>query len=193
MSVSVNAVVYYQVVDPTRAILAVENYAYATSQLSQTTLRSILGQAELDELLSERDRFNRHLREVIDKQSDPWGIRVSMVEIKHLDLPDTMKRAMAQQAETERDRRAKVIHADGEFQAAAKLRDAAMVIEEHPMAMQMRFLQTLSDLGAEKNTTIVFPVPVDLLNLFTKALSKGSTKGEVSDESVVRPRSALAR
>src|SRR5262245_16058354 len=134
VSVKVNAVVYFRVVDPLRAILQVENYLYATSQLSQTTLRSILGQAELDELLSERDRINRRLQQVIDQQTDPWGVKVSMVEVKHLDLPETMKRAMARQAESERERRAKVIHAEGEYQAAARLRDAAQTMEGHPMA-----------------------------------------------------------
>jgi len=144
----------------------VENYLYATSELSQTTLRSIQGQAELDELLAERDRINRKLQQVIDQQTDPWGIKVSMVEVKHLDLPETMKRAMARQAESERERRAKVIHAEGEFQAAARLRDAAVTMEGHPMAMQMRFLQTLADVGTENNTTVVLPVPVDLLSTF---------------------------
>ena len=134
--------------------------------MSQTTLRSILGQAELDELLAERDRINRKLQQVIDQQTDPWGIKVSMVEVKHLDLPETMKRAMARQAESERERRAKVIHAEGEFQAAARLRDAAVTMEGHPMAMQMRFLQTLADVGTENNTTVVLPVPVDLLSTF---------------------------
>ncbi|MGE3821869.1 MAG: slipin family protein, partial [Isosphaeraceae bacterium] len=161
VSIKVNAVVYFRVIDPLRAILEVENYLYATSELSQTTLRSILGQAELDELLAGRDRINRKLQEIIDQQTDPWGIKVSLVEVKHVDLPDSMKRAMARQAESERERRAKVIHAEGESQAAGKLREAAETIEGHPMAMQMRFLQTLSDVGAENNSTIVFPVPID--------------------------------
>lgn len=168
VSVQVNAVVYFRVIDPVRAILDVENYLWATSQISQTTLRSVLGQAELDELLGERDRINRRLQEVIDQQTDPWGIKVSLVELKHVDLPDTMKRAMAKQAESERERRAKVIHAEGEFQAAARLRDAAQTLEGHPMAMQMRFLQTLADVGSENNTTIVFPVPIDLLSIFRR-------------------------
>jgi regulator of protease activity HflC (stomatin/prohibitin superfamily) len=167
VSVKVNAVVYFRVVDPHRAILEVENYLYATNELSQTTLRSILGQAELDELLSERDRLNRHLQEVIDLQTDPWGVKVSLVEVKHVDLPESMKRAMAKQAESERERRAKVIHAEGEFQASAKLREAAVTLEGHPMAMQMRFLQTLADVGSENNTTIVFPLPIDLFEMFT--------------------------
>jgi regulator of protease activity HflC (stomatin/prohibitin superfamily) len=166
VSLKVNAVLYFRVVDPHKAVLEVENYMYATSELSQTTLRSVLGQSELDELLSERERINMHLQEVIDRQTDPWGVKVSSVEVKHVDLPDTMKRAMARQAESERERRAKVIHADGEAQAAAKLRDAAETIGDHPMAMQMRFLQTLADVGTENNTTIVFPVPIDLFSVF---------------------------
>ena len=166
VSVNVNAVVYFRVVDPMRAVLEVEDYRYATHQLSQTTLRSVVGQAELDEMLAERDKINRRLQEVIDQQTDPWGIKVALVEVKHVDLPEHMKRAMAKQAESERERRAKVIHADGEFQAAAKLRDAADTIKEHPMAMQMRFLQTLVEVGAENNTTIVFPVPVELASTF---------------------------
>jgi regulator of protease activity HflC (stomatin/prohibitin superfamily) len=166
VSVKVNAVVYFRVIDPMRAVLEVENYMYATSELSQTTLRSILGQADLDDLLSERDRINRQLQEVIDKQTDPWGVKVSLVEVKHVDLPEEMKRAMARQAEAERERRAKVIHAEGESQAAGKLRDAAETIEGHPMAMQMRFLQTLADVGSSNNTTIVLPVPMELAATF---------------------------
>ena len=163
VSVKVNAVVYFRVIDPMKAILEVEDYQYATSQLSQTTLRSVLGQVELDTLLAEREKVNQRLQTVIDQQSDPWGIKVVLVEVKHVDLPEHMKRAMAKQAESERERRAKVIHAEGEFQAATKLRDAASMIEQHPMAMQMRFLQTLMEVGAENNTTIVFPIPLDLI------------------------------
>jgi regulator of protease activity HflC (stomatin/prohibitin superfamily) len=166
VSLKVNAVLYFRVIEPHKAVLEVENYLYATSELSQTTLRSVLGQSELDEILSERDRINLHLQEVIDRQTDPWGIKVSAVEVKHVDLPDTMKRAMARQAESERERRAKVIHAEGEAQAAAKLREAAMTIEGHPMAMQMRFLQTLADVGTENNTTVIFPIPIDLFSVF---------------------------
>ncbi len=176
VSVQVNAVVYFRVVDPMKSVLEVENYIYATSQLSQTTLRSIVGQAELDDLLSERDKINRRLQEVLDQQTDPWGVKVALVEIKHVDLPEHMKRAMAKQAESERERRAKVIHAEGEFQAANKLRDAAEVIKDHPMAMQMRFLQTLVEVGAENNTTIVFPVPLELGNTFLKRSSPGNGK-----------------
>ena len=163
VSVKVNAVVYYRVTDPMNTILEVEDYKYATSQLSQTTLRSVLGQVELDELLAEREKVNVRLQKVIDQQSDPWGIKVALVEVKHVDLPEHMKRAMAKQAEAERERRAKVIHAEGEFQAAEKLRDAAATIEQHPMAMQMRFLQTLVEVGSENNTTIVFPIQLDLI------------------------------
>ena len=166
VSVKVNAVVYFRVVEPLKAVLEVENYMYATSELSQTTLRSILGQAELDELLAEREAINQRLQQVIDQQTDPWGVKVAMVEVKHVDLPDVMQRAMAKQAESERERRAKIIHAEGEAQAAAKLREAAEIIQDHPMAMQMRFLQTLVDVGAENNTTIVFPVPLELASTF---------------------------
>jgi regulator of protease activity HflC (stomatin/prohibitin superfamily) len=180
VSVKVNAVVYYRVIDPMNAILEVEDFRYATSQLSQTTLRSIVGQAELDTLLSERDQVNRRLQEVIDQQTDPWGVKVALVEVKHVDLPEHMKRAMAKQAESERERRAKVIHAEGEHQAAARLRDAAQLIENHPMAMQMRFLQTLVEVGAENNTTIVFPVPVELASTFLHGanVANGRPKSE---------------
>ena len=164
VSVKVNAVVYSRVVDPHKAVLEVEDYRYATGQLSQTTLRSILGQSELDELLSERERINRLLQEIIDRQTDPWGIKVSAVEVKHVDLPETMKRAMARQAESERERRAKVIHAEGEFQASTRLRDAAAIIEEHPMAMQMRFLQTVADVSNERSNFVILPVPIELFN-----------------------------
>ena len=177
VSVKLNAVVYFHVTDPMQAVLQVENYLYATSQVSQTTLRSILGQAELDELLAERDKINRRLQEMIDQQTDPWGVKVSAVEVKHVDLPETMPRAMARQADSERERRAKVIHAEGEFQASGRLRAAAETIEGHPVAMQMRYLQTLSDVGAENNTTIVFPRPIELLNAFVKdPLRNGKSK-----------------
>ncbi len=193
VSVKVNAVVYFHVTDPMQAVLQVENYLYATSQVSQTTLRSILGQAELDELLAERDKINRRLQEMIDQQTDPWGVKVSAVEVKHVDLPDTMQRAMARQAESERERRAKVIHAEGEFQASGRLRDAAETIEGHPMAMQMRFLQTLSDVGAENNTTIVFPMPIELLNAFVENGSKNGKSKRVKPSSAVTTEAHLAR
>jgi len=166
VSVRVNAVVYFQVIDPLKAVLEVETYEFATSQLSQTTLRSVLGQADMDELLSERDKINHRLQETIDQHSEPWGIKVVLVELKQVDLPDHMQRSMAKQAESERERRAKVIHAEGELQAASHLRDAAETIKNHPMALQMRFLQTLVEVGSENNTTIVFPVPIDLLSAF---------------------------
>ena len=164
VSVKVNAVVYFRVVDPMKSVLEVEDFKYATYQLSQTTLRSILGQAELDELLAEREKINQQLQQVIDQHSDPWGVKVALVEVKHVDLPDMMRRAMAKQAESERERRAKVIHAEGEFQASGKLRDAAAIIDQQPKAMIMRYLQTLVEVGAEHNTTIVFPIPIDLFD-----------------------------
>ena len=171
VSVKVNAVVYYRVMDPLKSVLEVEDFRFATSELSQTTLRSVLGQAELDELLAERERINRHLREVIDQQTDAWGIKVSAVEVKHVDLPDIMQRAMARQAESERDRRAKVIHAEGEYQASARLRDAAAVLEEHPSAVQLRFLQTVSNIGNEKSTVVVLPLPLQPFDLLQKLTS----------------------
>jgi regulator of protease activity HflC (stomatin/prohibitin superfamily) len=177
VSVKVNAVVYYRVIDPVRAIIEVEDYRIATSQISQTTLRSILGQAELDELLAERERVNRRLQEVIDLQTDPWGVKVSSVEVKHVDLPEEMKRAMARQAESERERRAKVIHAEGEFQASTRLRDAAAIIADYPQAMQMRFLQTVSDISGDRNTLMVLPIPVDLLSKAQKVFSPGEGAG----------------
>ncbi|MBP7147165.1 MAG: slipin family protein [Acidobacteria bacterium] len=166
VSVKVNAVVYFRVFNPRQAIVAVENYHYATSQLSQTTLRSVLGQVELDELLSERDRLNHHLQEILDRQTDPWGIKVSAVEVKHVDLPEEMRRAMARQAEAEREKRAKIIHADGEFQASAQLTKAADMLSTNPMTLQLRYLQTLVEIGSEQNSVIVFPVPVDTLRTF---------------------------
>lgn len=163
VSVKVNAVVYFRVMNPDKAIVEVEDYLYATSQLAQTTLRSVLGQAELDELLSEREKINQHLQQIIDEQTDSWGIKVSLVEVKHVDLPTEMQRAIARQAEAERERRAKVIHADGEFQAASKLADAANVLAKQPTSMQLRFLQTLTEVATEKNSTMIFPVPIDLV------------------------------
>lgn len=181
VSVKVNAVVYYRVVDPLKAVLQVENYAYATHELSQTALRSIVGQAELDEILAERDKINQRLQEVIDQQTDPWGIKVGLVEVKHVDLPDEMRRAMARQAESERDRRAKVIHAEGEQQAASKLRDAAEIIDKQPKAMLMRFLQTLADVGAENNTTIVFPIPIELFRPMMESSHEGNGQPNYGD------------
>ena len=166
VSVKVNAVVYFRVMDPQRAIVEVENFHYATSQLSQTTLRSVLGQVELDDLLSERDRLNQELQRLLDEQTDPWGIKVSAVEVKHVDLPEDMQRAMARQAEAEREKRAKIIHAAGEFEASERLQQAAEVISHQPLAVTLRYLQTLTEIAGEKNSTIVFPLPIELLSLF---------------------------
>jgi regulator of protease activity HflC (stomatin/prohibitin superfamily) len=168
VSVKVNAVLYFRVLEPSRAVIEVENYLFATSQLAQVTLRSVCGQAELDELLAERERINSRIQEILDQQTDPWGIKVVLVELKYIDLPQEMQRAMAKQAEAERERRAKVIHADGEFQAAQKLADAAEVIGKQPMALQLRFLQSLVEVASEKNSTTIFPVPIDLLTPFLK-------------------------
>ena len=173
VSVKVNAVVYYRVMDPTKAIIEVVNFPFATSQLAQTTLRSVCGQAEMDELLSARDKLNVHIQEILDKQTDPWGIKVSNVELKHIDLPQEMQRAMAKQAEAERERRAKVINAEGEFQAATRLAEAAVIIEDHPMALQLRYLQTLREVASEKNSVTIFPVPIDLFKPFLKLMDKG--------------------
>ena len=176
VSVKVNAVLYFRVVEPEKALIEVEDYLYATSQLAQTSLRSVLGQAELDELLSHRDRINQQLQEILDRQTDPWGVKISNVEIKHVDLPQEMQRAMARQAEAERERRAKVIHAEGEFQASQKLADAAGVISKEGGALQLRFLQTLTEIATEKNSTIIFPVPLDLLKPFLDAEDKGGKR-----------------
>lgn len=166
VSVKVNAVVYYRVVDPNRAIVEVENYHYATSQLSQTTLRSVCGEAELDELLSGREQMNHRLQELLDVQTDPWGIKVSLVELKHIDLAPEMQRAMAKQAEAERERRAKIINSEGEFQSAQKLLEAAQVIEQAPAALQLRYLQTLREIAVENNSTTIFPIPMDFFKAF---------------------------
>jgi regulator of protease activity HflC (stomatin/prohibitin superfamily) len=165
VSVKVNAVVYFRVMDPNRAVVEVENFLYATSQLSQTTLRSVLGQAELDGLLSEREKLNVDLQRILDHQTDPWGIKVSAVELKHVDLPQDMQRAMARQAEAEREKRAKIIHAAGELSASEKLSQAAAVMEKEPLAITLRYLQTLTEIAAEQNSTIIFPLPIDLLKM----------------------------
>jgi regulator of protease activity HflC (stomatin/prohibitin superfamily) len=168
VSVKVNAVIYFRVMDPNKAVIEVENYLFATSQLAQTTLRSVCGQSELDELLSERDKINTTLQAILDKHTDPWGIKVSNVEVKHIDLPQEMQRAMAKQAEAERERRAKVINAEGEFQAASKLAEAAKKIQGFPYALQLRYLQTLREVSAENNSTTLFPIPIDLFRPFFK-------------------------
>ena len=172
VSLKVNAVVYFRVVQAEKAIVEVEHFLDATSQLSQTTLRSVLGQSQLDELLAEREKINHELQKIIDSQTEPWGIKVSNVEVKHVDLPPEMQRAMARQAEAERERRAKVIHADGEFQASQKLREAADVISTNPTALQLRFLQTLTEVASEKNSTTIFPVPIDLIKPYLENYSK---------------------
>jgi len=178
VSVKVNAVVYFRVMDPQKAILEVQDFLFATSQLAQTTLRSVLGEVELDELLSEREKLNIQLQEIIDKHTDPWGIKVQLVEMKHVDLPENMVRAIARQAEAERERRAKVIHAEGEFQAADKLLQAADVISTNPQALQLRFLGTLAEIATEKNSTIIFPLPLEMMKAFqyTKDRDKNSNK-----------------
>ncbi len=166
VSVKVNAVVYFKVFEPNKAIVGVEDYFYATEQLAQTTLRSVLGEMELDDLLSKREKINMQLQEILDKRTDSWGIKISSVEVKHIDLPKEMQRAMAKQAEAERERRAKIIASEGEFQAAAKLADAAEVIAKHPIALQLRYLQTLIEISTEKSSTIAFPIPIDIISQF---------------------------
>jgi len=169
VSVKVNAVIYFRVIDPIKAIIEVENYSYAMSQLAQTTIRSVCGQAELDDLLAEREKINAELQEILDTHTDPWGIKVATVELKHIDLPQEMQRAMARQAEAERDRRAKIINAEGEQQAADKLSQAAVIIEQHPVALQLRYLQTVNEMASENNTTTIFPIPIDLFRPLMKA------------------------
>jgi regulator of protease activity HflC (stomatin/prohibitin superfamily) len=166
VSVKVSAVIYFRVVDPVKSVISVENYLFATSQLAQTTLRSVCGQAELDDLLAERDKINAHIQEILDKHTEPWGIKVTVVELKQIDLPIEMQRAMAKQAEAERERRAKVIGAEGEYQAAAKLSEAAEIIQRYPVAIQLRYLQTLREVAAENNSTTIFPIPIDLFKPF---------------------------
>ncbi|MBW1727456.1 MAG: slipin family protein [Deltaproteobacteria bacterium] len=172
VSVKVNAVIYYRVIEPIKAVIEVEEYHYAVSQLAQTTLRSVCGQAELDELLSAREKINSQLQEILDMHTDPWGIKVTTVELKHIDLPQDMQRSMAKQAEAERERRAKIINADGEFQAANKLAEAAEIIRDHPMALQLRYLQTMREISAEQNTTTIFPFPLELFKPFLAIMDK---------------------
>ena len=171
ISVKVNAVCYFRIVDANLALSQVQNYQYATSQLAQTTIRSVVGQFELDEILAQRDKVNAKLQVILDTETEPWGIKVSKVEVKQVDIPEQMQRAIARQAEAERERRAKVIHADGEFEASAKLADAAKVLETQPSAIQLRYLQTLTEIGVEKNTTIVFPLPIDIINSWVQSLA----------------------
>ena len=183
VSVKVNAVIYFRVMEPTKAVIEVENYLYATSQLAQTTLRSVCGQSELDELLAEREKVNLQIQEILDRHTEPWGVKVSMVEVKHIDLPVEMQRAIARQAEAERERRAKVINAEGEFQAATRSSEAAVIIAKEPTALQLRYLQTLVEVAAEKNSTTIFPIPIDLLEPFLR-------KGKISKYE--KPKNELA-
>ena len=178
VSVKVNAVIYFRVMDPTNATIEVENFLFATSQLAQTTLRSVCGQVELDELLSEREKINAELTSILDKHTDPWGIKVTAVEVKHIDLPQEMQRAMAKQAEAERERRAKVINAEGEFQAATRLAEASDIMHTRPMALQLRYLQTMSEIAAENNTTTIFPIPIDLISPFLQAVGHKTDPGD---------------
>jgi regulator of protease activity HflC (stomatin/prohibitin superfamily) len=177
VSVKVNAVIYFRVIDPNRAVLQVEDYRYAMSQLAQTTLRSVCGQAELDDLLAAREKINTQLQEILDMQTDPWGIKVATVELKHIDLPQEMQRAMARQAEAERERRAKIINADGEYQAADKLADAADIMHRHPIALQLRYLQTMREMSAERNTTTFFPFPIDIVKPVIEVMQKALKSG----------------
>jgi len=181
VSVQVNAVIYFRVMDPAKAVVVVENYIFATLQFAQTTLRSVLGQVELDDLLSSRDKINLQLQQIIDRHTDPWGIKVSNVEIKHVDLPKEMQRAWAKQSEAERERRAKVIHADGEYQASIKLAQAAGVIAKDPIALQLRYLQTLNEVAVENNSTVIFPVPIDLFKPFYKEAGLSPASAEKSE------------
>ncbi len=176
VSIKVNAVIYFRVMDPIKAVIEIENYLYGTSQLSQTTLRSVCGQVELDELLYQRDKINIHLQEILDKHTDPWGVKVTTVEVKAIDLPEEMRRAMAKQAEAERERRSKIIHAEGEYQAAERLRDAAQIMASTPMALQLRYLQTLTEIATEKNSTTIFPIPIDLVKPFLQMAEKSGEK-----------------
>jgi regulator of protease activity HflC (stomatin/prohibitin superfamily) len=179
VSVKVNAVLYFRVLHPEKAVISVENYLYGTSQLSQTTLRSVCGQAEMDELLSERETLNRRLQEIIDQQTEPWGVKVRAVELKQIDLPEEMRRAMAKQAEAEREKRAKLIHAEGELQAAQRLADASGILSSEPAALQLRYLQTLTEIATEKNSTIIFPLPMELIRPFLKEPAERSAAARV--------------
>jgi regulator of protease activity HflC (stomatin/prohibitin superfamily) len=192
VTVKVNAVVYFRVIDPQKAVLEVQNYLYATSQLSQTTLRSVLGEVELDHLLGEREKLNLRLQSVLDKHTDPWGVKVTMVEVKQVDLPEMMIRVIARQAEAERDRRAKIIHSEGEYMAAEKLTMAAALIEKQPIALQLRYLQTLLEIGSEKNTTVVFPLPIDIFSSLKGVLDRfgldgGGSQSEAQAKEIPEP------
>jgi regulator of protease activity HflC (stomatin/prohibitin superfamily) len=186
ISIKVNAVIYFRVMDPVRAVIEIENYLYGTSQLSQTTLRSVCGQVELDDILYQRDKINLQLQEILDKHTDPWGVKVTAVEVKGIDLPEEMRRAMAKQAEAERERRSKVIRAEGEFQAAERLKDAAVIIADHPMALTLRYLQTLTEVATDKNSTTIFPIPIDLIKPFLRLAERAEMSSERAEMSSQR-------
>jgi regulator of protease activity HflC (stomatin/prohibitin superfamily) len=186
ISIKVNAVIYFRVMDPIRAIIEIENYLYGTSQLSQTTLRSVCGQVELDDILYQRDKINMQLQEILDKHTDPWGVKVTAVEVKGIDLPEEMRRAMAKQAEAERERRSKVIRAEGEYQAAERLKDAAVIIADHPMALTLRYLQTLTEVASDKNSTTIFPIPIDLIKPFLRLAERAEMSSERAEMSSQR-------
>ncbi len=186
ISIKVNAVIYFRVMDPIKAIIEIENYLYGTSQLSQTTLRSVCGQVELDDILYQRDKINLQLQEILDKHTDPWGVKVTAVEVKGIDLPEEMRRAMAKQAEAERERRSKVIRAEGEYQAAERLKDAAVIIADHPMALTLRYLQTLTEVASDKNSTTIFPIPIDLIKPFLKLAERAEMSAERAEMSAER-------
>ena len=186
ISLKVNAVIYFRVIDPIKAIIEIENYLYGTSQLSQTTLRSVCGQVELDDILYQRDKINLQLQEILDKHTDPWGVKVTAVEVKGIDLAEEMRRAMAKQAEAERERRSKVIRAEGEYQAAERLKDAAMIIEDHPMALTLRYLQTLTEVASDKNSTTIFPIPIDLIKPFLRLAERAEMSSERAEMSSAR-------
>jgi regulator of protease activity HflC (stomatin/prohibitin superfamily) len=186
ISIKVNAVIYFRVMDPIRAIIEIENYLYGTSQLSQTTLRSVCGQVELDDILYQRDKINMQLQEILDKHTDPWGVKVTAVEVKGIDLPEEMRRAMAKQAEAERERRSKVIRAEGEYQAAERLKDAAVIIADHPMALTLRYLQTLTEVASDKNSTTIFPIPIDLIKPFLRLAERAEMSSERAEKSSQR-------
>jgi len=186
ISLKVNAVIYFRVMDPVRAIIEIENYLYGTSQLSQTTLRSVCGQVELDDILYQRDKINMQIQEILDKHTEPWGVKVTAVEVKAIDLPEEMRRAMAKQAEAERERRSKVIRAEGEYQAAERLKDAAVIIADHPMALTLRYLQTLTEVASDKNSTTIFPIPIDLIKPFLRLAERAEMSSERAEMSSQR-------
>jgi regulator of protease activity HflC (stomatin/prohibitin superfamily) len=193
ISLKVNAVIYFRVMEPIKAIIEIENYLYGTSQLSQTTLRSVCGQVELDDILYQRDKINMQIQEILDKHTEPWGVKVTAVEVKAIDLPEEMRRAMAKQAEAERERRSKVIRAEGEYQAAERLKDAAIIIEDHPMALTLRYLQTLTEVASDKNSTTIFPIPIDLLKPFLRLAERAEMSSERAEMSSQRAEKSSER